>query len=123
MKSISLSTTSKEPIYKQLFEQISSQILNKDLPTDYLLPSIRTVAKELRISIITVNKAWEELENNGFIYTIPGKGCFVNDLSEEEINTKSEAMVLTRLEKDFQYYKTIGLSKDGLIEYIKKYYE
>lgn len=122
MKNISLLTTSKDPIYKQLFEQISSQILNRDLPTDYLLPSIRSTAKELRISIITVKKAWEELENNGFIYTIPGKGCFVSNLSTNDIANKSEEMVLEKLQKDFQYYRSISLSKEKLIDYIKKYY-
>ncbi|MGD9964818.1 MAG: GntR family transcriptional regulator [Candidatus Izemoplasmatales bacterium] len=122
MKNISLLTTSKDPIYKQLFEQISSQILNRDLPTDYLLPSIRSTAKELRISIITVKKAWEELENNGFIYTIPGKGCFVSNLSKNDIANKSEEMVLEKLQKDFQYYRSISLSKEKLIDYIKKYY-
>ena len=87
------------------------------------MPSIRSTAKELRISIITVKKAWEELENNGFIYTIPGKGCFVNNLSKTDIETKSEEIIMEKLHKDFQYYKSISLSKEKLIEYIKKYYE
>lgn len=122
MKNISLSTTSKEPIYKQLYDQISSQILARELQTDYLLPSIRSTAKELRISIITVKKAWEELENSGFIYTIPGKGCFVSNLSKRDIEMKSKEIVLEKLQKDFQYYRSISLSKEKLIEYIEKYY-
>jgi GntR family transcriptional regulator len=123
VKSVSISTTSKEPIYKQLYDQISSQILNRDLPTDYLLPSIRTAAKDLRISIITVKKAWEELENKGFIYTVPGKGCFVSNLSEKDIETKSEELILEKLNKDLDYYKSISLSKEKLIDYINKYYD
>lgn len=122
MRNISLSTTSKEPIYKQLYDQISSQILARELQTDYLLPSIRSTAKELRISIITVKKAWEELENSGFIYTIPGKGCFVSNLSKRDIEMKSKEIVLEKLQKDFQYYRSISLSKEKLIEYIEKYY-
>jgi GntR family transcriptional regulator len=123
VKSVHLSSISKDPIYKQLFEQLSSQIINRELPTDYPLPSIRIAAKELRISIITVKKAWEELEKNGFIYTIPGKGCFVSKLSKDDILAKSEDMILEKLRKDFEYYKSISLSKDKLIEYIRIHYE
>ncbi len=123
MKSIKLSNTSKEPIYKQLYDQISLQILNRELPTDFPLPSIRTAAKEFRISIITVKKAWEELENNGYIYTVPGKGCFVSNLSNMEVEKKLVSQIVTKLKKDIEYYKSLGVDKEDIIEYIKKYYD
>ena len=74
---IVISNTSGDPIYQQIFDQISAQIIQGKLPGDFCLPPIRTVAKELRISVITVKRAWEELEHTGLIYTMAGKGCFV----------------------------------------------
>jgi hypothetical protein len=65
---IVISIMSDKPIYQQLFEQISAQIIKGELEKDFCLPPIRTVAKELRISVITVKKAWEGLERRGFIY-------------------------------------------------------
>ena len=76
------------PIYDQIFTQIRDQILSGQLQEDEALPSIRNLAKDLRISVITTKRAYEELENAGFIYTLPGKGSFVapknTDLLREE---------------------------------------
>mgnify|MGYP001283942440 CR=1 FL=1 len=68
-----ISNKSNQPIYEQLYDQIVSQIVNGELAPGFCLPSIRTVAKEIGVSIITIKKAWEMLEKNGFIDTIPGK--------------------------------------------------
>jgi len=65
------------PIYDQIYTQIKGQILGGELREDDMLPSIRGLAKDLRISFITTKRAYEELEKEGFLYTIPGKGCFV----------------------------------------------
>ena len=65
------------PIYQQIYQQIKEQIINGTLEEDTMLPSIRSLAKELRISIITTKRAYEELERDGFVYTIAGKGVFV----------------------------------------------
>ena len=65
------------PIYDQIFTQIKGHILSGELRTDDPLPSIRSLAKDLRISVITTKRAYEELERAGFIYTVPGKGSFV----------------------------------------------
>ena len=64
------------PIYQQIYQQIKEQIINGTLEEDTMLPSIRSLAKELRISIITTKRAYEELERDGFVYTIAGKGVF-----------------------------------------------
>ncbi len=122
MTGINLSNTSDKPIYQQLFEQISSQILNGRLESDFGLPPIRTAAKELRVSIITVKKAWEELERAGLIYSIVGKGCFISSLSAEELQIKRTGIIGEQLKKDLNFYKDIGTAKDELIELIEKLY-
>lgn len=120
---IVISNTSEHPIYRQIYEQISSQIMQGKLASDFCLPSIRTVAKELRISVITVKRAWEELERDGFIYTMAGKGCFVAPLKTSERDSKREELVLYKLEKDMEYYRSLGLSPKEVIAMIEKYFE
>ena len=86
------------------------------------LPPIRTVAKELRISVITVKKAWEELERQGFIYTVMGRGCFVADLSSGDITGIRDAMIDKKMAKDVAYYKELGLTLGDILARIKKHY-
>ena len=74
---ILIDNKSGAPIYDQIFTQIKGHILSGELKTDEALPSIRGLAKDLRISVITTKRAYEELERAGFIYTVPGKGSFV----------------------------------------------
>ena len=71
------------PIYEQLYTQIKNQILSGELQPEEAMPSIRGLARDLRISVITTKRAYDELENEGFIYTLPGKGCFVAERSTE----------------------------------------
>ena len=118
-----VSPTSESPIYQQIYDQICSQIIKGELPSQTCLPSIRTVAKELRISVITVKRAWEELERDGFIYTMAGKGCFVAALHESELERMRKGKVLERLEKDMEYYRSLGIAKDELIDFIERHYE
>lgn len=120
---IVISNTSGDPIYQQMYEQISAQIIRGELPSDYCLPPIRTVAKELRISVIPVKRAWEELEREGFIYTMAGKGCFVASLPPKELGDKRNEIVCEKLKEDIQYYKSLGLSVDEVVELIKRYYD
>lgn len=65
------------PIYDQIYQQIKAQIINGDLEENSALPSIRSLAKELHISVITTKRAYEELEKDGFIYTAPGRGSLL----------------------------------------------
>lgn len=67
---------SGQPIYEQIYSQIKSCILSGELTEDAPLPSIRSLAKDLRISVITTKRAYDELEKDGYIYTVAGKGCF-----------------------------------------------
>lgn len=71
------------PIYDQIYSQIKDAILSGQVAEGEALSSIRALAKDLRISVITTKRAYDELENEGFIYTLPGKGCFVAERSTE----------------------------------------
>ncbi|MEF2923509.1 MAG: GntR family transcriptional regulator [Oscillospiraceae bacterium] len=71
------------PIYDQIYSQIKDAILSGQVTEGEALPSIRVLAKDLRISVITTKRAYDELESEGFIYTLPGKGCFVAERSTE----------------------------------------
>lgn len=71
------------PIYDQIYSQIKDAILSGQVTEGEALPSIRALAKDLRISVITTKRAYDEMESEGFIYTLPGKGCFVAERSTE----------------------------------------
>lgn len=122
MINIIISNTSEKPIYQQLFEQISAQIIKGELQSNQGLPPIRTVAKELRISIITIKKAWEELEREGLIYSIVGRGCFVAELSNDDLDDIRDVMTDEKMAKDIMYYKELGLTIDDVISKIRKIY-
>lgn len=91
---IYIDNKSGAPIYDQIKTQIKAQIMGGELLADELLPSIRGLAKDLRISFITTKRAYDDLEAEGFLYTVPGKGCFVaarnTDLVREENLKKIE---------------------------------
>lgn len=116
-------TKSTKPIYEQIFEQISGDILNGNLQSDECLPSIRFIAKELGIGIITVKKAYELLENGGFIYTLAGKGCFVKPLSGERLAQKKLRLAEAKLREELPYYRSLGLNEEELVSLIKKLYD
>ncbi len=116
---IIFSNDSNKPIYRQLFERISSQIIKGELKGETMLPPIRTAAKELRVSIITVKKAWEDLEREGFIYTITGKGCFISNYTNKQLEEIKQTLIKKQLLVDLTYYKELGATKHNLIEIIK----
>ena len=80
---IILSNSSGKPIYEQIAAQVKEQILSGTLETGEALPSMRLLARELRISVITTKRAYEELERDGFLENVPGKGCFVAPQNRE----------------------------------------
>lgn len=117
-----ISQKSDKPIYMQIYEQISSQIIKGELSAEYCLPSIRAIACEIGISVITIKKAWELLLDNGFIYTIAGKGCFIASHTETKLEDKANFIASEKLDKDLPFYKNLGLSKDELIKLIDEKY-
>ncbi|WP_027086881.1 GntR family transcriptional regulator [Cohnella panacarvi] len=119
---ITISNTSEKPIYQQLYEQISALILRGELGSGFCLPPIRQAALELRVSVITVKKAWEELERSGLIHTVTGKGCFVAEFAADEILRIRDDMILKQMKSDISYYKSLGLTLAEAIELLKKIY-
>lgn len=122
MMNVAISNTSDKPIYQQLFEQLSAQIIKGELTGDYSLPPIRTAAKELRVSIITVKKAWEELERQEFIYTVTGRGCFVTNMTQDEITKKRTDIIHKQMTKDIKFYKELGLSLAEMKKLVEEYF-
>ncbi len=92
------------PIYEQSCEQVRAQIVSGALKEDEPLPSIRALAKDLRISVITTKRAYDELENEGFIYTLPGKGCFVAERSTELLREEN----LRKIESHMQEIRRLA---------------
>lgn len=122
MIGLKIDNNSNEPIYRQLYHQLSRKILKGELEGDFNLPPIRTSAKELRVSIITVKKAWEDLERDGFIYTITGKGCFVKDFTLKEREELIKQRIMDQLKRDLQYYQGLEIERDDLIKMITELY-
>ena len=114
------------PIYEQICTQIKGQIIGGELREDEMLPSIRGLAKDLRISFITTKRAYEELEREGYIYTLPAKGSFVaarnRELMREETLRKIEAHVdeIARLGAACRLSREelLGMVRFGLEEYL-----
>lgn len=115
---IILSNNSDEPIYAQIEAQIKQQIMSGELSPGEALPSMRTLAAQLRISVITTKRAYEELERGGFIENYAGKGCFVKqqntDFLREEAVRQTEEMLAKVCEKA----RICGLTADELKEMI-----
>jgi GntR family transcriptional regulator len=118
-----ISSASDDPIYQQIFDQVSAQIIQGQLQGGFCLPPIRTIAKELRISVITIKRAWEELERAGLIYSMVGKGCFVAPLSPETLQGKRALLANEKLSKDTAYYKSLGLTLEEIFALVKHNYE
>lgn len=106
---IFIDNKSGAPIYEQIFTQLKSQIISGTLPSDEALPSIRSLAKDLRISVVTTKRAYDELEKEGFIYTIAAKGCFVAPLNTDLLRE-------TNLEKIVHLAASCNLSEQELTE-------
>ena len=81
--------SSMQPIYEQIYEQIKNLIITEELEAGQMLPSIRGLAKDLRISVITTKRAYDELEKDGFINSVAGKGCFVAEKNLELIKEEN----------------------------------
>lgn len=119
---IVLSQKTDKPIYTQIYEQIANQIMTGEISAGEKLPPIRTVAVNLRISVIPVKQAWEELERKGFIATAHGRGTFVNKLEHHEISGKRNAAAEEILSKAVIDCREMGLALEEIIEIVKKNY-
>ena len=113
---IIISNSSEKPIYEQITDQIKALILKEDILEGEPLPSIRNLATQLKISVITTKRAYEELEKEGFIETIKGKGSFVAPQNKELLLEKKMQIVESHLIKAIDEAKTIDLSINQLKE-------
>lgn len=120
---IIISNRSKEPIYEQITNQIKSAILAGELHEGTALPSIRQLAKDLQISVITTKRAYEELEKAGFIYSIVGKGSFVAEQNLDVIREKKLKVIEEQLSAVITNSREIGLTLDELQQLLKLLYE
>ena len=103
-------------IYDQIYTQIKSQIISGDLAEDSALPSIRSLAKDLRISVITTKRAYDELEKEGFIYTVPGKGCFVAQKNLELLREENLKKIETHMQEISKLATMCNLTRQDILE-------
>lgn len=120
---IILSNASPDPIYEQIRQQIQSQILKGDLQAGEALPSIRNLAQQLQISVITTKRAYEELERDGFIETVSGKGSFVAAQNPEMLREKRMSLIENRLAEIVKDSMVLGLSLEELQEMLELLYK
>ena len=113
---IIISNSSQDPIYEQVSRQIKSQIISGDLAEGDPLPSIRKLAKELQISVITTKRAYEELEREGFIDTVGGKGCFVAMQNKELLKEKKMKTIEEKMSDMVLDAKKLGIRQKELRE-------
>lgn len=113
---IFIDNKSGAPIYDQIYKQIKNQIISGDLKEDEALPSIRNLAKDLRISVVTTKRAYDELEREGFIYTLPAKGCFVAPKNVELLREENLKKIEEYMQDIVQLAVACNLSKEELIE-------
>ena len=104
------------PIYDQIYSQIKNEILNGNLIENDALPSIRNLAKDLRISVITTKRAYDELEKEGFIYTLPSKGCFIAAQNLELIREDNLKKIEGHIDEILKLAAACNLSKTDIIE-------
>ena len=112
---ILIDNKSGAPIYDQIYSQIKTQIISGALREDELLPSIRNLATDLRISVITTKRAYDELEREGFIYTVAGKGCFVAAKNVELLREENLKKIEEHMEEIAKLAATCNLSCDEIV--------
>ncbi|MDI6619807.1 MAG: GntR family transcriptional regulator [Clostridiales bacterium] len=120
---IIISNSSEEPIYEQIAKQIKNLIMSGKLCEGQMLPSIRSLARELQISVITTKRAYEELERDGYIVTRPGKGTYISAQNKEFMKEMRLKIVEEKLSEAVDAGKSIGLNLEQMQEMLKLLYE
>ena len=115
---ILIDNKSGTPIYDQIYSQIKGQIISGALKQDELLPSIRGLAKDLRISFINTKRAYEELEKEGFIYTLPAKGCYVAPKNVELLREENLKKIEEHIDEIVRLAASCNLSKQEIMEMV-----
>ncbi|MDH4272249.1 MAG: GntR family transcriptional regulator [Candidatus Aminicenantes bacterium] len=114
-----ISNSSPDPIYEQITRQVKAQIISGDLAEGQVLPSIRRLAHDLQISVITTKRAYDELEKEGFINTVGGKGTYVAVQNPELLREKKMKIVEEKLAQAVDEAKLMGIGEDQIIHMLQ----
>lgn len=118
-----ISNSSSIPIYEQIKKSIINQILEGELSEDELLPSIRVLAQDIKISAMTIKKAYDELEKEGYLKSIQGKGTFVAPKNTELAKEQAQKDIEKYIEKIVDISNRFGIDENDVIEMLKMIYE
>lgn len=119
---ILISTLSQTPIYEQIQNQIKEMVLSGKLEANTQLPSIRLMAKDLKVGIITVKRAYEELEKEGIVVNLQGRGCFVADINRDKIKEIHIEMLRERLLEIKEFADTTSISIEEIQKVLNEIY-
>ena len=117
-----ISNSSSVPIYEQIKEQIIEQILNGELSENKMLPSIRNLSKDIKISLMTIKKAYDQLESEGYIISIAGKGTYVAPKNEYLIKEKAQKDIEMFIQKAVDIAEKYAITKDEIIDLVNILY-
>ncbi len=117
-----ISNSSSVPIYEQIKKSIVNQILDGELKEDELLPSIRVLAQDIKISAMTIKKAYDELEKEGYLKVVHGKGTFVAPKNTELAKEQAQRDIETYIEKIVAISKRFDIGEEDIIEMFKMFY-
>ncbi|MCI8327265.1 MAG: GntR family transcriptional regulator [Lachnospiraceae bacterium] len=120
---IIISSNTNKPIYEQITEQIKAMVMNGELQHGEPIPSMRALAKSLHISVITVQRAYEDLQRDGFIETTVGKGSFISANSKEFYQEEQQKAIEEHLLQAADIARRCGIQMEKLIELIKIFYQ
>ena len=120
---IILTNAASQPIYDQIVSQVKAQILSGKLKEGDALPSLRALAKDLRISVITTKRAYDELEKEGFLYAVPAKGFFVAPKNTELLREENLKKIEAHLTEAVRLSASCGLSREELREMLELLWE
>ena len=118
-----ISNSSSVPIYEQIKEQIIEQIMNDELKEDEMLPSIRSLSKDIKTSLMTIKKAYDQLESDGYIVSIAGKGTFVASRNSNLVKEHAQKEIEDNIQKAIELAVRYDISKDEIIDLVNMLYE
>lgn len=120
---ILISNYSSLPIYEQIREQIKESILKGEIEPGSMLPSIRVLASQCKVGVITVKRAYEELEKEGLIFNRQGKGCFVKEINQEEVMKQYEEQLKEKIKELRMFCKEHAISEARMMTLMNEYKE
>lgn len=120
---ILISNADNRPIYEQIYAQIKDNIISGVLKEGELLPSIRTLAKDLRISVITTKRAYDELEKGGYVHTVPAKGCYVAEKNTELLREEYLMQIENHMREVARLAPPCGLSEEDAVDMLRLIYK